>query len=112
MVRGGTVLVVLWLARPVATGLVLGAIMGFTLQPLYETLRRVLPSRVLVSVVIVLTAGHLIVGAVVGFISLFVSRGAALTATLVASLGPGGPPTSGCRPRPAGSAGSASRRRT
>jgi predicted PurR-regulated permease PerM len=64
--------------------------MGFTLQPVYEALRRVLPSPVLASVVIVLTAGHLIVGVVVGFISLFVSRGAALTATLVASLGPGG----------------------
>ena len=64
--------------------------MGFTLQPVYEALRRLLPSRVLASVVIVLAAGHLIVGAVVGFISLFVTRGAALTATLVASLGPGG----------------------
>jgi len=74
----------------VATGLVLGALMGFTLQPVYETLRRLVPSRVLASVVIVLAAGHLIVGAVVGFISLFVTRGAALTATLVASLGPGG----------------------
>ncbi len=66
-----------------ATGLVLGALMGFTLQPVYETLRRLLPSRVLASVVIVLAAGHLIVGAVVGFVSLFVTRGAALTATLV-----------------------------
>src|SRR6185369_16554547 len=28
----GAVLVILWLARPVATGLVLGALMGFTLQ--------------------------------------------------------------------------------
>jgi len=45
--------------------------------PVYEALRRVVPSPVLASVVIVLTAGHLIVGAVVGFISLFVSRGAA-----------------------------------
>ena len=44
----------------------------------------------LASVVIVLVAGHLIVGAVVGFISLFVTRGVALTATLGASLGPGG----------------------
>ena len=73
-----------------ATGLVLGALMGFTLQPVYEALRRLLPSRVLASVVIVLAAGSLIVGAVVGFVSLFVTRGAALTTTLVASLGPGG----------------------
>ena len=73
-----------------ATGLVLGALMGFTLQPVYEALRRLVRGRVLASVLIVLAAASLIVGAAVGFISLFVTRGAALATTLVASLGPGG----------------------
>jgi len=86
----GAVLIVLWLAHPVATGLVLGALMAFTLQPLYEALRRFVRTPTLASVVIALAAALAIVGAAVGFISLFVRRGAALVAAMVGELGPGG----------------------
>ena len=72
------------------TGVVLGALMGFTLQPVHRALRRLLRSPVLASVVLVLVAGLVIVGAAVGFASLFVARGVALTSALVASLRSGG----------------------
>lgn len=64
--------------------------MGFTLQPVYEALRWRVRSPTLASVVIVVVAGHAIVGAVIGFVSLFVARGVALAVTLNTSLNQGG----------------------
>src|SRR5207344_308512 len=36
----GAVVAIAWLAHPFATGLLLGALMGFTVQPLYEGFAR------------------------------------------------------------------------
>jgi predicted PurR-regulated permease PerM len=60
-------LVIAWLSHLFATGLLLGALMGFTLQPVYERLARWSRRPVLASVVTVLATGLVIVGAVVGF---------------------------------------------
>ena len=63
---GGAVVVIAWLAHPFATGLLLGALMGFTLQPVHARLARWSGRPTLASVAIVVAAGLAIVGSVVG----------------------------------------------
>jgi predicted PurR-regulated permease PerM len=79
-----------WLTLPVAAGLLLGALMAFTLQPVYEALERRTQRPLLSSLVTVFASALLIVGAVAGFGSMFITRGVGLTRSLLASLGPGG----------------------
>jgi predicted PurR-regulated permease PerM len=83
-------LAIVWLSHLFATGLLLGALMGFTLQPAYERLARWSRRPLLASVTIVLAAGLVIVGSVVGFVSLFVTQAVALTAAAREGLKPGG----------------------
>ncbi len=82
---------IVWLALPFATGLLLGAVMAFMLEPLYRLLvrRRGRPSAAAVSVV--LLSGVIVVGAIAGFITLFVTRAAAFAQALNRSLDAGGP---------------------
>ena len=87
---GGAVVVIAWLAHPFATGLLLGALMGFTLQPVHDRLARWSGRPTLSSVVIVVAAGLAIVGSVVGFGSVFVTQAVALTAAVREELRPGG----------------------
>ena len=86
---GGAVVVIAWLAHPFATGLLLGALLGFTLQPIYDPLVRWSGRPTLVSVAVVLTAGLAIVGSVVGFISVFVTQAVAFAAAVREELKPG-----------------------
>jgi predicted PurR-regulated permease PerM len=83
-------LAIVWLSHLFATGLLLGALMGFTLQPVYERLARWSRRPLLASVIIVMAAGLVIVGSVVGFVSLFVTQAVALTAAAREGLKPGG----------------------
>src|SRR6202158_6535474 len=82
--------VVAWLARPFAPGLLLGALMGFTLQPAYARLARWSGRPTLSSVAVVLAAGLAIVGSVVGFVSVFVTQAVTFTAAVREELKPGG----------------------
>lgn len=79
-----------WLTMPVAAGLLLGALMGFTLQPFYEALEARFRRPTLASLVTVIGSALLVVGAVAGFGTLFVARGVALTRSLLETLGPHG----------------------
>jgi predicted PurR-regulated permease PerM len=79
-----------WLTHPLATGLFLGALMGFALEPLYDVLRRWTGRSQLASFATVSIAGIAILGAVAGFVSLFVTRGVALAGSLTTAVGPGG----------------------
>jgi predicted PurR-regulated permease PerM len=79
-----------WLAHPIATGLFLGALMGFALEPLYDVLRRKTGRPQLASLVTVSIAVFGILGAVVGFVSLFLTRGVALAGSLATALNSGG----------------------
>jgi len=81
---------IVWLARPFATGLLLGAVMGFMLEPLYHRLirRRRRPSAA--ALTIVLLSGVAVVGALGGFITLFVTRVAAFAQAVSRQLGAGG----------------------
>jgi predicted PurR-regulated permease PerM len=79
-----------WLARPFAAGLLLGAVMAFMLEPLYHRLvrRRRRPS--VAALTVVLLSGVAVVGALAGFITLFVTRVAAFAQAVSRQLGPGG----------------------
>jgi predicted PurR-regulated permease PerM len=83
-------LVIGWIAQPLATGLFLGALMAFALEPLFEVLRLRTRRRRLAAVVTVAIAALGVLGAVAGFVSLFVARGGALAGALAAALGSGG----------------------
>jgi predicted PurR-regulated permease PerM len=87
---GGAVVVIVWLAHPFATWLLLGALMGFTLLPVHARLARWGGRPTLASVVIVVAAGLAIVGSVVGFVSVFVTQAVAFTAVVREGLKPGG----------------------
>ena len=79
-----------WLAHSLATGLFLGALMGFALEPVYDVLRRGTGRPQFASLVTVSIAAIGILGAVAGFVSLFITRGVALAGSLPTALGPGG----------------------
>ena len=68
------VVAIAWLAQPLATGLILGALMGFTLEPVYRALATRTGRPFLASLSTVIAAAVAIVGAVAGFLSLFVRR--------------------------------------
>ena len=87
---GGAVVVIAWLAHPFATGLLLGALMGFTLQPVYARLATWSGRPTLASVAVVLAAGLAIVGSVVGFVSVFVTQAVTFAAAVREELKPGG----------------------
>src|SRR4026209_2551333 len=87
---GGAVVVIAWLAHPFATALLLGAVLGCTLQPIHDRLSQWSGRPTLVSVAVVLTAGLAIVGSVVGFVSVFVTEAVAFAATVREELKPGG----------------------
>jgi predicted PurR-regulated permease PerM len=84
------IVVIAWLASPVAAGVLLGALMGFSLQPLHEALERRTRRPLLTSLGTVIGVALVIVSSVGGFGSLFIQRGVALTRTLLFELGPGG----------------------
>lgn len=84
------IVVVGWITLPVAAGVLVGALMGFTLQPLHEMLERRTRRPLLTSIGTVLGVALLIVSAVGGFGSLFIQRGVALTRSLLFALGPNG----------------------
>jgi len=86
----GAVVAMAWLAAPFATGLLVGALMAFTVQPVYEALARRTGRPVLAALTTVLASAVIIVGAVAGFVRLFVTRAIALAHTVSEELRPGG----------------------
>lgn len=87
---GAAVLTIAWLAHPFATGLLLGALMGFTLQPLHARLALWNRRPTLSSVALVVAAGLVILTAVVAFASAFVSQAVTFAAAAREQLKPGG----------------------
>jgi predicted PurR-regulated permease PerM len=81
---------IVWLTLPVAAGLLLGALMGFTLQPLYEDVAERTRRPAVAALATVIGCALAIVGVVAGFGTLFVARGVALTRSLLEALGPHG----------------------
>lgn len=84
-------LVIVRLALPVGVGLFLGALLAFTLQPIYERLRSRGLGAGVAAFSCTLAATALVVAAVAATVSLFITRGVALVGALPMLLGPGGP---------------------
>ncbi len=79
-----------WLVMPVGVGILLGTLLAFALQPVFERLKAPLGtggSALVVVAATLLTLG----GAVGGLAWELASEGTALTRQWIASLGPGGP---------------------
>jgi predicted PurR-regulated permease PerM len=85
------VVVIAWIAKPVSVGLLLGTLMAFTLQPVYERLIVRTRRPKLTATGCVVVAGLSIAGMFAGIAYLLVSRGVALAQALLVSLGPEGP---------------------
>jgi predicted PurR-regulated permease PerM len=79
-----------WLVMPVGVGILLGTLLAFALQPLFERLKPRLGARGS-ALALVVTTILTLAGALGGLAWMFVSKGTALTRDWIASLGPGGP---------------------
>jgi predicted PurR-regulated permease PerM len=90
LVALGAVVAIAWLALPFFTGLMLGTLMAFSLEPLYEGLTRRVRRPTLASLATVFIALVIILGAAAGFVSLFVTRTVGLTTAVREQLKPGG----------------------
>lgn len=88
---GLAVLVIAYVASPVAVGMLMGALTAFVLQPLYEKIRlRTRRPRLAALACVGLSGFALTASAwLVGY--LLISRGASLAGRVAGSLGPGGP---------------------
>jgi hypothetical protein len=86
----GAVVAITWLALPFVTGLFLGALMAFTLEPVYAWLARRTRRPLIASLTVVVASALVIVGVVALFVSQFVTRGVALANTVREELRPGG----------------------
>jgi predicted PurR-regulated permease PerM len=82
---------VVWLAWPFVTALVIGALLAFALEPACHALTRVTRKTPLAAVITVILSGVVIVGAVGGFASVFVTRTVQLTTIARQDLQSGGP---------------------
>jgi hypothetical protein len=82
--------VVAWIMMPVGVGILLGTLLAFTLQPLFETLKPRLGERW--SALTIVVGSVLALAGVVGGLSwLLIAKGSTLMSTWTASLGPRGP---------------------
>jgi predicted PurR-regulated permease PerM len=82
---------VLWLSWPFLTALVIGALLAFALEPACHALTRITRKTPLAAVITVILAGVVIVSALGGFASLFVSRTVHLSTIARQDLKSGGP---------------------
>jgi predicted PurR-regulated permease PerM len=86
----GAFVVIAWLSSPVIIGIFLGALIAFTLQPLYESLAARIRRAWVAALLCVGAAGVGIAGVAAAIGYLLVSRGTGIAASVLASLGPDG----------------------
>jgi predicted PurR-regulated permease PerM len=79
-----------WLVLPFATGLLFGALLAFSLEPLYRRLLRRWARPSLVSTSLVIATGIVIAAAFIGFVSQFISRMVEMANAARQQLQPGG----------------------
>jgi predicted PurR-regulated permease PerM len=82
---------IIWLALPFATGILLGTLLAFTLDPVYGALVRRTGRPTAASLITIATSTLLIVGALAAFLTQFVTRTVGLANTLRAQLRSHGP---------------------
>jgi predicted PurR-regulated permease PerM len=86
----GAVLAIAWLASPVSIGILLGALLAFTLEPVYHRLVRRTRRPLAASLLTVMTTAAVIVGLLGEFVSVFITRAITLTNTVREELRPDG----------------------
>jgi predicted PurR-regulated permease PerM len=84
------VVTIAWIVAPVGVGVLLGTLLAFALQPLFERLKPRIGDRWAALAVVAATILAL-AGSLGGLAWLLVSKGTSLTRDGLASLGPGGP---------------------
>ena len=84
------ILAIAWLAHPFATGILLGTLLGFTLEPLHERLEKRIRSPFLASLATVSATMFVLVASVAGFVSLFVQRALAMSEAIRDQIQAGG----------------------
>ncbi len=84
------VAIVAWIVMPVGVGILLGALLAFALQPLFERLKPRLGDRG-AALTIVAGSGLTLAATTGGLAWLFIAKGTALTRESIAAVGPGGP---------------------
>jgi predicted PurR-regulated permease PerM len=77
---------ILWVALPVGVGVLLGVLMAFLAQPLFERIRRHIKRPALASLITVALSALLIVVVIGGLGYLFVAKGVALAEQLAAAF--------------------------
>jgi len=82
--------IIAWITMPLAIGILLGTLIAFTLQPLYERLRIEMHKPRLAALMTLLVATLGIGGSIAALGYLFVTRGAVLTRALIDTFSPGG----------------------
>ena len=82
---------IFWLALPFASALLLGVLMAFTLDPLYQWLARRMGKPFLASLTTVLASAVVLTGAAAAFVSLFVTRVVEFAVKVREELHAGGP---------------------
>jgi predicted PurR-regulated permease PerM len=86
--------VIVWLALPFVMSMLLGALMAFTVEPLYERVARDRRRPGPWAVATVIATGLLVLVVAVGFVTFFVTRLAGFANDLRSALAPGGALTS------------------
>jgi predicted PurR-regulated permease PerM len=82
---------VVWLAWPFATALILGALLAFALEPVCRQLARHTHKPFVAALITVIVSGAVIIGALGGFATAFVTRTVQLTNAARQDLQSGGP---------------------
>jgi predicted PurR-regulated permease PerM len=82
---------ILWLAHPFGTALLLGALLAFTLEPVDDWLATRTHRPVLASSITVIATAVIIIGALAGFVSAFVTHAVDFSAAVREQLQSGGP---------------------
>jgi predicted PurR-regulated permease PerM len=80
---------IVWIVMPIGVGILLGALLAFTLQPLFERLQPRIGAG-WSALVTVLASTLTLAGSIGGLSWLLLTKGSALTRDWIASLGPGG----------------------
>ena len=80
---------IVWIVMPIGVGILMGTLLAFTVQPLFERLQPRLGAR-WSALVTVIASTLALAGSMVGLAWLLLAKGAALTRGWIASLGPGG----------------------
>ena len=86
----GAVLAIAWLASPVAVGILLGALLAFTLEPVYDMLVSRTRRPLAASLVTVMATAAVIVGLLGEFVSVFITRAIVFTNIVREELSPDG----------------------